>query len=249
MVKKHKKIISYSLYGKKPQYLEGAIKNAEQIKIIYPEWVARFYVGEMVPDEIIRRLRDLDAEIYVVEGREDASAMFWRFRAFCDNNVNYVMIRDADSRLTKREKNAVDEWMVSGANFHIMRDHPAHNCAILGGLWGVKCSAVRHLCPVIESVKPVGKYGEDQDFLCKYFYPLAKQSSVIHDSFFKREYWSRPFPNGREDKGFVGEVFDEYDKPRQSDRVAIDRAMQNYFYRLRLRVSGQIKRLADYICA
>jgi hypothetical protein len=248
MIKKNKKIISYSLYGNKVQYLTGAIRNAEQIKVIYPEWVARFYVGEMVPNETIQRLRELDAEIYEVEGREDASAMFWRFRAFCDQDVCYVMIRDADSRLTKREKFAVDEWLVSGADFHIMRDHPAHNCAILGGLWGVKCSAVRHLCPFVESVQPIGKYGEDQDFLYKYFYPLAKHSSVIHDSFFKRECWSRPFPTCREGKGFVGEVFDEYDTPRQSDRAVIDRAMQNYFYRLRLQLSGRIKRVVDNIC-
>ena len=38
------KIISFSLWGDKPQYVVGAIKNAELAKEIFPEWKCRFYI-------------------------------------------------------------------------------------------------------------------------------------------------------------------------------------------------------------
>ena len=47
-----KKIISFSLYGTESKYTHGALCNAELAKVIYPEWICRFYCGESVPREI-----------------------------------------------------------------------------------------------------------------------------------------------------------------------------------------------------
>ena len=44
--------------------------------------------------------------------------------------------RDVDSFLTEREKSSVDGWLVSGKQFHVMRDGPFHRSTILAGLWG-----------------------------------------------------------------------------------------------------------------
>lgn len=41
-------------------------------------------------------------------------------------------------QITEREVSAVREWMKSGLQFHVMRDHPKHDFAILGGLWGLR---------------------------------------------------------------------------------------------------------------
>ena len=51
-----KKLICYSLWGDDPKYTIGAIKNAEQIKEIYPGWIARFYCGTSVPQDIVLQL-------------------------------------------------------------------------------------------------------------------------------------------------------------------------------------------------
>ena len=37
------------------------------------------------------------------------------------------LMRNLDSRLSIREKLAVDEWVSSGKRFHVMRDHPSHS--------------------------------------------------------------------------------------------------------------------------
>ena len=49
-----------------------------------------------------------------------------------------MISRDADSRLSLREKEAVEKWINSDKDFHIMRDHPHHYYPILGGTWGFK---------------------------------------------------------------------------------------------------------------
>jgi len=36
-----KKIISFSLWGDNPIYTQGAIRNAELAKEVYPDWVCR----------------------------------------------------------------------------------------------------------------------------------------------------------------------------------------------------------------
>jgi hypothetical protein len=63
--------------------------------------------------------------------------MSWRFLVASDPNIERYVIRDIDSRISRREKLAVDEWIASGKQFHVMRDHPSHsNNAMSGGMWG-----------------------------------------------------------------------------------------------------------------
>ena len=128
-----KKIISFSLWGDNPKYTIGAIKNVELSKTIYPDWICRFYCGKSVPSDIIEKLKSYD-NVEVIEMDEDGnwSGMFWRFYACEDADV--MITRDTDSRLSFREKFAVDEWLNSDKDFHIMRDHPYHNVLILGGI-------------------------------------------------------------------------------------------------------------------
>lgn len=46
-------------------------------------------------------------------------------------------MRDVDSRLSARDRMAVEEWIQSGEPFHVLRDHPAHcGWPINAGMWG-----------------------------------------------------------------------------------------------------------------
>jgi len=135
-----KKIISFSLWGNEPMYTIGAIRNAELAETVYPGWICRFYIGDDVAEDIVDKLKSFDnTEVIVMKDEEnDWQGMFWRFYAIENEGVDIVIFRDTDSRLSDREYEAVLEWQNSGAYFHIMRDHPYHTEAIMGGMWGCK---------------------------------------------------------------------------------------------------------------
>lgn len=57
----------------------------------------------------------------------------WRFLPLLDNDVEILITRDLDSRITKRETSAVAQWLSSSLSFHVMRDHPLHGAFILAG--------------------------------------------------------------------------------------------------------------------
>jgi hypothetical protein len=206
-----KKIISFSLWGDNPKYTIGAIKNAELIKKIYPDWVGRFYCGKSVPLDIIKQLKSFD-NIEVVEMEEygDWSGMFWRFYACEDGDV--MISRDTDSRLSVREKLAVDEWLSSDKNFHIMRDHPFHQTEILGGMWGCRNGILKNISNLINEYSKGNYWQVDQNFLKEKIYPIVKNDLFVHDSFLDYNKGKKPFPSERINKEFVGDVFDQYDQ-------------------------------------
>jgi hypothetical protein len=204
-----KKIISFSLWGTNPVYNNGAVKNAELAKIIYPDWVCRFYYGESTPKETIETLTTFDNVELVKMGVEgDWTGMFWRFYPSSENDVDVVIVRDCDSRLNQREKDAVDEWLISDKGFHIMRDHPAHGTEILGGMWGSKKGTVNNMKELIDEYMKGDFWQVDQNFLREKIYPSVKDNSMVHDEFFEH----KPFPTKREPKRFVGQAFDENDE-------------------------------------
>ena len=54
-----RKYLSFSLWGDKPIYNIGAIKNAELRKEIYPDWDMVVYYDNTVPTETINKLSEL----------------------------------------------------------------------------------------------------------------------------------------------------------------------------------------------
>jgi protein O-GlcNAc transferase len=205
-----KKIISFSLWGDNPKYTIGAIENAKLAKTIYPDWVCRFYVGTSTPDKIWDELYDMDnTEMINMDIDGDWSGMFWRFYPASENDVDVFIVRDTDSRLSNREKEAVDEWLSSDKGLHIMRDHPYHNSLIMGGMWGMKKNTFPKMKELIGIYKGGDFWQVDQNFLNEMVYPLCKNNTFIHDEFMNFESWKKPFPSERKDKEFVGDVFDE----------------------------------------
>lgn len=204
-----KKVISFSLWGNNPKYTVGAIRNAELTPIIYPGWVSRFYCSKSVPKEIIENLISLpNTEVIIMDVEGDWTGMFWRFYACEDCDI--VLSRDTDSRLSIREKIAVDEWLKSDKDFHIMRDHPYHNTLILGGMWGSRNGILRNIKNLISEFNKGNFYQVDQNFLKEKIYPLVINNSFIHDSFFNYESNNTKFKTDRINQEFVGEVFDEH---------------------------------------
>ncbi|MEM9736996.1 MAG: hypothetical protein AAF908_10385, partial [Pseudomonadota bacterium] len=61
-------VISFSLFGEDPRYLEGAKRNAVVARALYPGWVARFYIDDRVPDAVIDALLAEGAQVMQPEG-------------------------------------------------------------------------------------------------------------------------------------------------------------------------------------
>jgi hypothetical protein len=203
-----KKIISFSLWGDNPKYTIGAIRNAELTPIIYPGWVSRFYCGESVPKDIIKTLKSLpNTEVIMMNIDGDWTGMFWRFYACEDSDI--MLSRDTDSRLNLREKNAVDEWLNSDKDFHIMRDHPHHNTVILGGMWGVRNGLLKNIKELISDYSKGNFWQVDQNFLKEKIYPIVSNKSFIHDSYSNFNDNAKRFTTERFNQEFVGEIYDE----------------------------------------
>lgn len=201
----NKKVISYSLWGDDPKYTVGAIENAKLAQEIYPGWNCYFFIDKNVSTDIIGALSSIENTKIILKNEfADWRGMFWRFETSYDPEVYVSIFRDTDSRLSIREKLAVDEWLDSGKSFHIMRDHPYHKFPILGGMWGYKNTGKYNMEKLFSSFTPDNKYGTDYIFLGGVLYPLIQDDKLVHDEFFD----GQPFPSERQNKEFVGDVFD-----------------------------------------
>jgi hypothetical protein len=133
-----KRVIAYSLYGSNARYIDGAIANVELMPNMYPDWEIYMYYDKTVPSKTIDKLKSYRYVTMInMTNNSITNKMSWRFLVASDPNIERYVIRDIDSRLSRREKSAVDEWIASGKQFHVMRDHPSHsNYAMSGGMWG-----------------------------------------------------------------------------------------------------------------
>lgn len=235
------KYLSFSLWGEQLKYTVGAIRNAELAGEIYPDWRMQVYHDHTVPAEILAELRDKQVQLIDMSS-SSIYAPFWRFLAADNNDCDYAIFRDTDSRLTVRECKAVNEWIRQGSVLHIMRDHPYHQVpfgadgmAILAGMWGIKGGwypMQRSIEKFIENKE--NDYGIDQSFL-QVVYHQFKQSQTVHDEFFEK----KPFPERRIGYQFIGERIDEHDRPIGEDREIL----KNHLKRQRPKLLRRIKRL------
>ena len=194
-----KQLITYSLYGSEERYTIGAIKNAILATRHFKGFTLRFYTGASVPESIKQTLR-LFPHVQLEEQwdePEDHRAKLWRFQALADQRYDVVLSRDADARLTHRERIAHEEFLASGLDFHIMKDHPTgHNYQISAGMFAARTKAIP--ANLHETEEAGNYYTADQDWLAAYIWPLIKDSALIHDEHYETptegQSKRRPFP-------------------------------------------------------
>ena len=231
--------VSFSLYGSDPKYLEGALRNAEAAPRLFGSWISVFYVGNTVPADYINRLSELGSRVVRVTDKEDASSMLWRYRAVFFDDAELVIFRDTDSRLSRREALLVEEWIKSGRDLHIIRDHPNHTSAILGGLWGCNAAAIRTKLKEALEKNPSESpgYGFDQEVIRGAVFRNPTLSRLVHDSIFVREIGALSPQRHDEDGSFLGEVFSANDLPDPEGRATI----KKYWSSKRFRLLTQLK--------
>ena len=204
-------MIAFSLFGSDETYTAGAMENARLARIVYPGWTVRFYAGRSVPADVVQVLRGTEAQVIREHGPEDWSALLWRFRTLSDPGIQAHLFRDTDSRLSERESAAVADWLDSGAEFHIMRDHPEHYLPIMAGIWGCTAAGASRIVGTVPWGANEHRF-VDQKWLRDTVYPMARTSALVHSDIvtFGGE-TVRPFPTPRRrtDAGweFVGQAF------------------------------------------
>jgi len=215
------KVISFCLYGTKDFYKVGAIKNAELCKIVYPDWKPWFYLSPSIEKEVARSLKNLGAKVMYADDADSAFFMNYRYFPCAENDVEYAIFRDTDSRVDKREAAAVNEWVKSGKSLHVMRDHPWHGpspyAMMLGGMWGIKAEKLRNIKDIIFKYPKHDKWGTDQVIITQQIYPLFNNDMIVHDEFFEK----KPFPVKREGLKFIGCQYDENDTPIHPEHLQI----------------------------
>jgi len=85
------KYVSFSLWGDNPLYNVGAIRNAELMPLIYPDWKMILYYDNSVPSETISKLETLDCILVKIDDFE--YGCFWRFFASDLEDCELVIFR------------------------------------------------------------------------------------------------------------------------------------------------------------
>lgn len=197
-------IIAFSLWGAQPEYVTGALINAQIAQHLYVGWTPRFYCDGSVPQDARDALAAYGAQVVMMTGPEDAAIRpMWRFLAADDPEINVFLCRDTDSRLNAKELLAVSDWLGSGRRFHVMRDHIYHHELILAGMWGGMAGVLPNMRDWLASASQYfnNKFG-DQAFLADMIWPLIYQDCKIHDSHYRFPN-AGPFPEGYDLPGAI----------------------------------------------
>lgn len=169
------KLISFALFGEDPKYRTGMLANVRAAPHFYPGWKLIIYCDRINHDALAQEALG-DAVECVLQ--KDTSQGFeganWRFLAALRAEADVILFRDADSIFSKREVDAVNEWLDSKKDTHIIRDHPYHRAPVMAGLFGVRGRSRAILAKLIRSrllSRRLTEYGDDQAFLATDFYP------------------------------------------------------------------------------
>lgn len=224
-----KKVISFSIY-KAPKeweigmetsyekYITGLYENLKLIKEIYPDWYVYLYHNKDLDINYLEGLKEYNKFKAIEVNDENLNAMQWRFLPLTEEDVDVFISRDSDSRVSLREKKSVDEWIESDKILHIMRDHPHHNYTILGGMWGMKKDKSFDIESEIKNYNISKNFNFsshwydkwwDMNFLNEVVYPKFINNSYINCSYNCFEHFSKNFTVERENRHFIGEIFDE----------------------------------------
>jgi hypothetical protein len=211
-----KNVVSFCLWGSNPHYHQGAVTALESARLLYPGWESWIYLAEDVPEPVAEQLTARATKVIRLTRGQGGSPKhpstkylyepaFWRFLPATDSEVDRLLVRDSDSPVTPREVAAVNEWIASGMDFHIMRDHPKHEYPILAGMWGTRGSILRDIGELIRRWNSFDFYGCDQKFLGRIVYPRVRERAFIHSEciLFPGE-TIHPFPVARKKNEFVG---------------------------------------------
>lgn len=160
---KKENIIAFSLWGDNKLYCQGAIDNIECAKKYMPDWTCRFYVAKncpalpvllKLPCEVIDTpylYNTIDRTKDNWKNQPEHLGMLWRFMAIDDPNIDNILFRDCDSRITQRDTDITNAWLSSGYVACRIHEHVSHwNSQIMGGMFSCKAGIIPNITEKIK---------------------------------------------------------------------------------------------------
>ena len=170
------KIISFSLWGDNPKYCVGIHKNIMLAYKHFPEWIIHVYYDESVPEET---LDTIDYNNVILKEKNKGFGAFWRFESMKPGTI--VLSRDADSRLSERERLIVDDWLNNDSLLCCIRDHVNHyEFPIMAGMFGVKNGLSNEIFKHMNNYINNHVYLIDQIFLKDHVWPAYKNKVAVY---------------------------------------------------------------------
>lgn len=165
-------VFSFCLYGTDPNYYTGLLENFATIQAWFPDFQMIVYKGICDPTWT------LPEGIRVVEtGKEGPINALYRYLPLATESVGFV--RDADSRITDRDRWCINAFLASPYSYHIIRDHHWHKSKIMAGLFGWKKPLAVELPLDAQAV-----YGFDESVLETHVYPRVVSDALVHTNLY-----------------------------------------------------------------
>ena len=206
-----RKIFAISVWGDQLKYVVGAYKQMYLAKYYYPDFERWLFTDEPARYKI---------DATVIKMPKNTDGQFWRFFAAMENA--FILIRDADSRITFREVAAVTEFSLSAKKYHIIRDHPYYAIditPIFAGNMAIKGSYDnKFIYSLINAMNTPYVYENEQKWLQSHINVENNEEVFTHSM---NEGW---FGSSRKSLAnpyeFVGNGFDENDFPIYKNNVS-----------------------------
>lgn len=177
------KIISYALWGNDRRYVDPLMTNIKVAEELFPDWKVVVYISGSTTKEVKDELKSLGADVYECGESPDTRGAFWRFRALSLPDADVVIIRDADSALTVRDKSMVEHWIASDRDFYLCRDHPFHVRPIICCSWGAKGKGIEKIKNIADYDPGYSNYGDDEKFLAQFVYLKYRKEFLVFAPF------------------------------------------------------------------
>lgn len=206
-------VISFAVWGESPVYNYGLLENCCIIREKLPNFKVWVYHNNSLPQDIKEALKKLGGiRLRKKSDVPNIRNTLWRFLPAFNKRVNVCLVRDADSRIGDNEIEAVTQWLESGKDFHIMRDHVMHRRRILAGMWGCRNQIMvpykKKYKDFLENL-PEENWDIDEYFLERIIYPKVVGNSFINASYNRYERHAIGFPKVNRDEKYVGCVEEE----------------------------------------
>lgn len=180
-------VFSFCLYGpENPMYYRGLLENVYLAAHYFPDWKVYVYLGQGVTADMQSTLQALPTVVVRFTGAAGALNMIHRFYAIDEEDVDLMIVRDADSRIHWKDRWAIRQF-AHQPQFacHIVRDNKVHNVRMMGGLWGIRASAGIDMHTEYEEFCKHPRdhgAGHDQSFLAERIYPRVAGRILTHYS-------------------------------------------------------------------
>jgi len=181
------KVISFCIYGSSDKYCRGLKENLDIIKRDLPDYYALIYVGNDVSGSWLKIYEGYSFVKLVFTKRIGHDNMINRFFAIDETLVDIAFVRDADSRIHKRDIWCIRDFEKSSPDFIFTttRDHSQHRALVMGGLWGIKKGALPYNMSLYYNAYnngnlQINQVQHDQQFLARVIFPLVRNRTIVY---------------------------------------------------------------------